>query len=711
MDSGNAGRRRFTLLLAALSVAIALVAATTALAAGGRGGSNDRWAGGPPSGSEPGHGSWPGGGSGGSPPYMNPHLPVDLRVKDLLSRMTLAEKVGQMTQAERAPIEGEPAQLTELGVGSVLSGGGSVPTPNTPEAWANMVDKFQQAALETRLHIPIIYGVDSVHGHGNLYGATIFPHNIGLGATRDPKLVEEVEAVTAAETRASGPQWVFAPCICAPQDDRWGRTYEGFGESPALVEEMETAIRGFQGPPGHLNEPDHVLATAKHFAGDGDTVYGSSTTSGYKIDQGVSITDRHEFFEKALRQYIPAVQKYDVGTVMPSYSSVDWTEDGVGNPIKMTAEGGLITGFLKEHLGFEGFVISDYNAIQQLPGDYEEQVKAGVMAGVDMFMEPESYKEFEETLLKEVEAGEIPESRIDDAVSRILKAKFELGLFEHPFTDRSGIPEIGDQAHREVARRAVEESQVLLKNSEEALPIKAGGDVYVAGSNANNIGNQAGGWTLTWQGGSNNPTPIPGTTILQGIEAANTGGTTTFSEEATEPVPSDATGVVVVGETPYSEGYGDVGGPQWAFDPGDEGKPRPPKTMEFSAADKAAIDKVCAEAAKCVVVIVSGRPLIIEPAQLEEIDGLVEAWLPGSQGEGVSDDLFGATPYTGKLPVSWPKTLEQEPINIGEPEYDPLFPFGYGLSTGSSGGHGHGHHHHHHGHHHHHPGHGHGPGH
>jgi beta-glucosidase len=317
-------------------------------------------------------------------------------------------------------------------------------------------------------------------------------------------------------------------------------------------------------------------------------------------------------------------------------------------------------------------------------------------------MEPNSYKEFEETLLKEVEAGEIPESRIDDAVSRILKAKFELGLFEHPFTDRSGIPEIGDQAHREVARRAVDESQVLLKDSESALPIQPGGDVYVAGSNANNIGNQAGGWTLTWQGGSNNPTPIPGTTILQGIEGANAGGTTTFSEGATEPVPSDATGVVVVGETPYSEGYGDVGGPQWAFDEGDEGKPRPPKTMEFSATDKAAIDKVCAEAAKCVVVIVSGRPLIIEPAQLEEIDGLVEAWLPGSQGEGVSDDLFGTTPYTGKLPVSWPKTLDQEPINVGEPEYDPLFPFGFGLSTGPGGGHGHHHHHHHHHWHHHH---------
>jgi beta-glucosidase len=686
------------LLVAAAAIAIVLVVATSAFARGDR-----RWHGGEP----------PGGPPSSAPAYMNPHLPVQARVADLLSRMTLAEKVGQMTQAERAPLETGPQQVTELGLGSILSGGGSVPEPNTPEAWANMVDRFQQAALETRLHIPIIYGVDSVHGHGNLWGATIFPHNIGLGATRDPKLVEEVEAVTAAETRASGPQWVFAPCVCAPQDDRWGRTYEGFGENPELVEEMETAIRGFQGPPGHLSEPDHVLATAKHFAGDGDTVYGSSTNpSGYKIDQGVSIADRQEFFEDALRQYVPAVRKYHVGTVMPSYSSIDWTEDGVGNPIKMTEEGGLINGFLKQGLGFEGFVISDYEAIHQLPGTYPEEVKHAVMAGVDMFMEPNTYKQFEETLLKDVEEGQVPESRIDDAVSRILKAKFELGLFEHPFTDRSGIPEIGDKAHREVARRAVQESQVLLKNDEGALPIATGSDVYVAGSNANNIGNQAGGWTLTWQGGSNNPKPIPGTTILQGIEAADGGGTVTFSEDASATVPSDATGVVVVGETPYAEGYGDVGGPQWAYDPGDEGKPRPPQTMTFSAADKAAIDKVCAEAAKCVVVIVSGRPLIIEPAQLEEMDGLVEAWLPGSQGEGVADDLFGAAPYTGKLPVSWPKTLEQEPINVGEPNYDPLFPYGYGLTdTSGHGGHGHhGHgHHHHHRHHHHHHHHGHWP--
>jgi len=379
MDSGKAGRRRFALLLVALSVAIALVVATTALAAGGRGGSHDRWSGGPPNGSGPWHGSWPGGGGGAgdSPPYMNPHLPVQFRVKDLLSRMTLAEKVGQMTQAERAPIEGEPAQLTELNVGSVLSGGGSVPTPNTPEAWANMVDKFQQAALETRLHIPIIYGVDSVHGHGNLYGATIFPHNIGLGATRDPDLVREVEHVTAEETRASGPQWVFAPCICAARDDRWGRTYESFSEDPRLVEKMETAIDGFQGRPGQLADRDRVLATAKHYAGDGDTVYGTGSGD-YPIDQGVSQTSHRDFWELALRQYVPAVRKHHVGSVMPSYSSVDWTEDGLGNPTKMHGSKELIQGVLKDQIGFDGFVISDYNGIHQLPGDLAEQVRTSM---------------------------------------------------------------------------------------------------------------------------------------------------------------------------------------------------------------------------------------------------------------------------------------------------------------------------------------------
>jgi beta-glucosidase len=613
------------------------------------------------------------------PAYENPRLPVGARVKDLMSRMTLEEKVGQMTQTERGSVYDDPTPITTWMVGSVLSGGGSVPTPNTPEAWADMIDRFQRAALATRLHIPILYGIDSVHGDGNMYGATVFPHNIGLGATRDPDLVRRVEHVTADETRASGPQWVFAPCICAARDDRWGRSYESFGEDPKLVEEMETAIDGFQGPRGHLSDRDRVLATAKHYAGDGDTVYGTSTNpSGYKIDQGVAITSHRDFWRNALRQYVPAVREHHVGAVMPSYSSVDWTEDGVGNPIKMHANRDLITGVLKQKLGFDGFVISDWEAIHQLPGDWAQQVRTGVDAGTDMFMEPTAYQDFETTLLAEVRAKQVPMSRIDDAVRRILTIKFELGLFEHPFTDRTDMSDIGSPAHRAVARRAVAESQVLLKNRGDALPLSTKGDVYVAGSNADNIGNQAGGWTLTWQGGSTNT--IPGTTILEGIRRA-THGNVTYSADASAPIPPGANGVVVVGETPYAEGYGDVFGPQWSGDPGDNHTPRPVKDMQITAADRAAIDRVCSAARHCTVVIVSGRPLIVDPTRLHEIDALVAAWLPGSEGEGVADTLFGRRPFTGKLPVTWPRTLAQEPINVGDRHYDPLSPFGWGLRT------------------------------
>jgi len=679
MVDGSAGRRTrraIVVAAAALSMGVtAIVAAPGAVAGGG-----------------PGHDHHGGGGNGGGdtsgPIYENPRAPIPKRVDDLLSRMTLEEKVGQMTQAERASVTDDPSQITSLALGSLLSGGGSVPTPNTPQAWADMVDGFQRAALASRLHIPIIYGVDSVHGHGNLAGATVFPHNIGLGATRDPGLVEDVEHVTADETRASGPQWAFAPCICAARDDRWGRTYESFGEDPDLVIAMETAIDGFQGDGGRdLADRDRVLATAKHYAGDGDTQYGTGSGD-YKIDQGVAITNRQDFWDTSLRQYVPAVRDHNVGSVMPSYSSVDWTEDGVGNPINMHGNEELITGTLKGKIGFDGFVISDYNGIDHIPGDFATQVRTSVNAGVDMFMQPSNYATFISTLVGEVDAGRVPIGRIDDAVSRILAKKFELGLFEHPFTDRTDIGQIGSPQHRAVARRAVSESQVLLKNDDKTLPLRTNGrghkregkaPIYVAGSNSDNIGNQAGGWTLTWQGGST--TQIPGTTILQGIRDAAHGADVTSSPDASAPVPAGATGIVVVGETPYSEGYGDVGGPQWAYDPGDNNVPRPPQTMMLNAADKAAVDTVCAAAAKCVVLVVSGRPLIIDPAQLGEIDALVASWLPGSEGEGVADVLFGRKPFTGKLPVTWPKTLDQEPINVGDADYDPLFPFGFGLRT------------------------------
>ena len=621
-----------------------------------------------------------------SPTYLDSSSPVPARVADLLGRMTLAEKIGQMAQAERADVDVDTTLITTNGLGSVLSGGGSVPTPNTPTAWADMVDRYQQAALDTRLGIPLLYGVDSVHGHGNLLGATVFPHNIGLGATRNPGLVEKIAHITAEETRASGPQWAFAPCICVARDDRWGRTYESFGEDPDLVISMETAIDGLQGGPGELADPDRVLATAKHFAGDGLTSYDEAAagTGAYPIDQGVDQVDRQTFAELALAPYWPAVQRHDVGSVMPSFSSVDWTEDGLGNPIKMHANRELVTDVLKDQMGFDGIVISDWRAIRQLPGTYREQVKTSVLAGIDMFMEPiqapnnpTGWDEFITTLTSLVDAGEVPVSRIDDAVSRILTKKFELGLFEHPFTDRSNLAEIGSRQHRSVARRAVAQSQVLLKNTRATVPVNSHATVYVAGSKADSIGDQAGGWTLTWQGGSTNE--IPGNTILDGIRAQ--ADKVTYSPDASVAVKKGSVGVVVVGETPYAEGFGDVGGPQWAYDPADHGVPRAAQTMRLSDSDTAAVEKVCDAAVKCVVVVVSGRPLIIEPDLLRHIDALQAAWLPGSQGEGVADVLFGRRPYTGRLPVSWPRSVAQEPINVGDADYDPLYAYGWGLRT------------------------------
>lgn len=619
-------------------------------------------------------------------PYQDPSLPIPQRVADLLGRMSLAAKIGQMTQAERASVDSD-ADLHKISddlLGSVLSGGGSVPTPNTPTAWADMVDRYQAQALQTPLQIPLIYGIDTVHGDGNMDGATVFPHNIGLGATRDPALVRQVEHVAASETRSTGPQWAFAPCVCVARDDRWGRIYESFGETPRLVESMETAIDGFQGPPGHLSDNDRVLATAKHFAGDGLTAYGTGSnlqqTGNYPIDQGVDQVDHDTFDRLALAPYVDAVQVHHVGSVMPSYSDVDFTEDGLGDRVNMHADGDLINGWLKGEQDFDGFVISDYNGIDHIhPGTYTfaQQVAAGVNAGIDMFMQPSNFEQFESTLETLVDDGTVSMARIDDAVSRILTAKFELGLFEHPFTDRTHLPDVGSAAHRAVARRAVSESQVLLKNSRGTLPLRANRPVYVAGSNADNIGNQAGGWTLTWQGGSTNV--IPGTTILQGIE--DDAGDVTYSEDASAPIPHRATGIVVVGETPYAEGFGDVNGPLWAYDPGDNGQPRPPKTMQLSDADAQAVDTVCARAARCIVLVVSGRPMIIPPAMLSHVDALVASWLPGSEGEGVADVLFGHRPFTGRLPVTWPRSVDQEPINIGDDDYNPLYPFGWGLRT------------------------------
>ncbi|MGW0122087.1 glycoside hydrolase family 3 protein [Streptomyces sp. NPDC003327] len=594
-------------------------------------------------------------------PYLDPRLPVKKRVADLLGRMSLQEKVGQMTQAERNALRSQ-GDISGYALGSLLSGGGSVPTPNAPEAWARMIDAYQLRTRATRFQIPVIYGVDAVHGHNNVIGSTIMPHNIGIGAGRDPGLAARTGAVTAKEVRATGIPWDFAPCLCVTRDERWGRSYEAFGEDPALVTAMETVINGMQGARNgkDLDRNDKVLTSAKHFVGDGGTEFGSSTTGSYTIDQGVTKVTREELEAVHLAPFAEAVKR-GTGTVMPSYSSLDVLGDDAG-PVKMHANAEMINGALKDRMGFEGFVISDWQAIDQIPGDYASDVRTSVNAGLDMIMVPTNYQEFTRTLTGEVEAGRVPAARVDDAVARILTQKFRLGLFEKPYADTTHLPAIGSAAHRAVAREAVAKSQVLLKNDGAVLPLKPSQKVYVAGSNADDLGNQAGGWTISWQGASGRTTT--GTTVLEAMRKAAPDADIAYSKEASEPTDGYDVGVVVVGETPYAEGFGDVGNGH---------------DLELTAADKTAVDRVCA-AMPCAVLVVSGRPQLIGD-RLAAIDALVASWLPGTEGDGVADVLYGRRPFTGQLPVTWPKSEAQLPINVGDTRYDPQFPYGWGLTT------------------------------
>ena len=624
-------------------------------------------------------------------PYQDPDLPTGKRVADLLGRMTLEEKIGQMTQAERAAVFDDPTLIAEWQVGSVLSGGGSTPPGNTPEAWVAMVNTFQAQALTTRLGIPLIYGVDAVHGHGNVFGATVFPHNIGLGSTRDPALAEAIGRATAAEVQATGIPWNFSPCVCVTRDERWGRSYESFSEDPQLVIRMSAIIDGLQGD--DLAADGSVLATPKHFAGDGNTVWDAATAAAnegkpwfnqrFTIDQGITVTDRATFERLDLAPYRTALRRHDVGAVMPSFSSIDWVEDGVGNPIKMHANQELITGLLKQTMRFDGFVISDWEGIHQIPDPSDPtntgltpfKVRVGVNAGTDMFMEPNFAEQFEDLLLAEVQAGRVSMSRIDDAVSRILRTKFELGLFEDPFATLDDIDQVGSPEHRALAREAVARSQVLLKNSEDLLPLAPSGNVYVAGRNADDIGNQAGGWTIQWQGVSGDA--IPGTTILDGIREVAPDATVTFSEDASAPMDGADVGIVVVGETPYSEGFGDIGGPECGFCTPEQLEE---KSLSLLPGDAAVVDTVCGTIDKCVVLIVSGRPQVVTD-QIDGMDALVASWLPGSEGAGVADVLFGRQGFSGRLSVTWPRSEAQVPINVGDEDYDPLFPYGWGLRT------------------------------
>jgi beta-glucosidase len=576
-------------------------------------------------------------------PYQDPSLPVATRVDDLLSRMTLDEKLGQMTQAERGSVS--TSDITTYRLGSILSGGGSSPSPNNATSWANMYDTFQQAALATPLGIPIIYGADAVHGHNNVYGATIFPHNIGLGATRDPALVQQIGQAVAEEVTGTGIDWDFAPCLCVARNDRWGRTYESFGEVPAIPSSMTSFVTGLQG--STLGGPTSVLATAKHYVGDGGTAGG--------VDQGNTQLSEAELRAIHLPPFQAAIAR-GVGSVMISYSS--W------NGVKLHGHQYLISTVLKGELGFTGFVVSDWNGIDQIDGQggfTATEVRTAINAGIDMVMVPQAWKNFITLLRSEVQAGRITMARIDDANRRILTKKFELALFERPLTDRSYTNTVGSAAHRALARQAVAKSQVLLKNSANRLPLARDNTrIFVAGKNADDIGNQSGGWTISWQGSSGNITP--GTTILQGIRnAVGSTSTVTYNKRGTGINTSYDVAIAVVGEAPYAEGQGDRSG-----------------SMALDREDLRAIATLRNSGVPVIVVLVSGRPMDIA-TELPGWDALIASWLPGTEGAGVADVLFGAVAPTGTLPMTWMSSSSQQPINDGDGK-TPLFPLGFGLT-------------------------------
>ncbi len=590
-------------------------------------------------------------------PYRDASLPIDQRVEDLLNRMTLDEKIGQMTLIEKNSIT--PADITRHFIGGLLSGGGGYPTPNTAENWAAMVDGFQARALETRLAIPLIYGADGVHGHNNLYGATIFPHNIGLGATRNPELVRAICAATAEEMMATGVYWNYAPMIAVPQDIRWGRTYEGYSEATAIVSALgSSCVKGMQG------DTVQVLATPKHYLGDGATAWGSSAYEDYQIDQGVAMVDEITLREIHLPPYKAAL---DAGAMSIMITFSGWGET------KVSSNQYLITNLLKGELGFQGFTVSDWGAIDQISPDYAEAVVSAINAGIDMNMVPYDAERFIATMQAAVADGRIPLGRIDDAVRRILRVKFMMGLFERPFSQPDLLETVGSAENRALARQAVAQSLVLLRNEAEALPLaKSVPTLFVAGVAADDIGIQSGGWTIEWQGKEGAITP--GTTLLEGIEATVSAETTVIydrlgrfrnARDSAGNLLNAEVGIVVVGERPYAEGRGDAA------------------DLSLSEPDRSLIERVRQRVDTLIVIVISGRPLIISE-QLPLAEAWVAAWLPGSEGQGVADVLFGDQPFVGRLPYTWPRSMDQLPFDFATLAPDePLFPFGYGLAGDS----------------------------
>ncbi|TYJ11170.1 hypothetical protein E1A91_A11G256800v1 [Gossypium mustelinum] len=595
--------------------------------------------------------------------YKDSNQPYNVRIKDLIGRMTLEEKIGQMIQIERNV--SSPEVMRKYFIGSLLSGGGSEPTPQaSPKDWIDMVNEFQKGSLSSRLGIPMIYGIDAVHGHNNVYKATIFPHNIGLGATRDPELVSRIGVVTALEVRATGIHYVFAPCIAVCRDPRWGRCYESYSEDPKIVQDMTEIIPGLQGqipssyPKGvpFVGGMESVAACAKHYIGDGGTTEG--------INENNTVIDNKGLLSIHLPGYVSSIRK-GVATVMISYSSL--------NGVKMHANYEMVTNFLKKNLRFKGFVISDWEGIDRITSpphaNYTYSIEASVNAGLDMIMLPYNYTEFIDGLTYLVKNNFVPMSRIDDAVKRILLVKFTMGLFENPLADERFVKQLGCEAHRELARDAVRKSLVLLKNGKSAdaplLPLpKKASNILVAGSHADNLGYQCGGWTIKWMGFSGNNLTT-GTTILTAIK--NTVDPTSkvvYNENPdAEFVKSGgfSYAIVVVGEHPYAETKGDN------------------LNLTIPEPGPSTITNVCGTV-KCVVVVVSGRPVVIQP-YVASMEALVAAWLPGSEGQGVADVLFGDFGFTGKLSFTWFKTVDQLPMHVGDPHYDPLFPLGFGLTT------------------------------
>jgi beta-glucosidase len=594
----------------------------------------------------------------GYPAGPRPLSSFDGKVRELLAKMTLEEKIGQMTQAEQDALK-DVNDIQKYFLGSLLSGGNSDPKAgNSLAAWTDMVDGYQEHALKTRLRIPLLYGADAVHGHNNVLGAVLFPHNIGLGCTRNPKLVESAARVTSEEVRATGVNWAFAPCVTVPRDERWGRTYEGFGEAPELARTLgEAAVRGLQRD--DLGDPLSVLACAKHYVGDGGTTIGTAGFANregqHLLDQGDTQLSEADLRKIHLQGYISTV-KAGVGSIMPSYNS--W------NGVKVSGSRRLLTGILKQELGFQGFLISDYNALNQISKDFKEAIGISINAGMDMAMVPSDYQRFYNLLLELVKEGKVPMARIDDAVTRILRVKFAMGLMNKsrsPLADRRLHKTFGSAKHRQVARECVRQSLVLLKNEKRTLPLsKKLARIHVGGKSADDIGNQCGGWTIEWQGKSGDVTP-GGTTILKAIQNTVSPATkVTFSKDGSGAGGADV-GILVIGETPYAEGFGDR------------------DDLALAAEDLTAINNMKQAGIPVVVVLFSGRPMIINDA-LGHCDAFVAAWLPGTEGQGVTDVLFGDYKPTGKLSYSWPRSMAQIPINVGDKNYDPLFKYGFGLT-------------------------------